>query len=69
MVSVFVKRGHGFAVGCVEGLGKRFLGLTAASPLRVLKFDAPDGARVVVAASPQFIASLRRLARFARKIV
>ena len=48
---------------------ERFLGLTAASPLRVLKFDAPDGARVVVAASPQFIASLRRLARFARKIV
>lgn len=65
MVSVFVKRGHGFAVGCV----KRFLRLTAASPLRVLKFDAPDGVRVVVAASPQFIASLRRLARFARKIV
>lgn len=25
MVSVFVKRGHGFAVGCVEGLGKKVL--------------------------------------------
>ncbi len=25
MVSVFVKRGHGFAVGCVEGLCKKVL--------------------------------------------
>lgn len=62
MVSVFVKKGHGFAVGCVKGCVE---GLCK----KVLKFDAPDGARIVVAASPQFIASLRRLARFARKIV
>lgn len=25
VVSFFVKRGHGFAVGCVEGLGKKVL--------------------------------------------
>ena len=48
---------------------KLYLKRGTASPLMVLKFDAPDSARVVVAASPQFIASLRRLARFARKIV
>ena len=54
---------------------------------KVLRFDAPAGARaavapwscsaaqvqrvqrVVVAASPQFITALRRLARFARKTV